>query len=124
MRVFKTKRFAKWARKNRLSDETLLTIVDELHTDNTKGALGNHVYKRRVALPGRGRRGGARTILAFKVSDKAFFIFGYPKNELATVSNTQLRQLKIVAKIYLNYTDNDLEHAINNKELIEVKNHE
>lgn len=82
MRVFKTKRFAKWAKKEHLSNRTLRQTINEMDQDVIRGKLSDYVYKRRVALPGRGKRGSVRTILAFKAGDKAFFIFGYAKKRL------------------------------------------
>ena len=48
--------------------------------------LSRQVVKKRVPLPGRGKRGGARTLVAFRQDDNAFFIFGFAKNERTNVS--------------------------------------
>jgi hypothetical protein len=61
-------------------------------------ALGGYVYKKRVALPGRGKRGGARTVLAFRRGSAAFFIYGYPKNERANITDRELVALRRLAK--------------------------
>lgn len=41
--------------------------------------LGGHVMKKRVALQGQGKSGGARTLLAFKIDDKAFLCMALRK---------------------------------------------
>jgi hypothetical protein len=41
--------------------------------------LGGHIVKKRVALPGRGKSGGARTLLAYRLGDRAFFVYGFAK---------------------------------------------
>ena len=46
--------------------------------------LGGYVVKKRVALGGRGKSGGVRTLLAFKIRDKAFFLYGFAKTSKAT----------------------------------------
>jgi len=43
--------------------------------------LGGGLLKKRIGLPGRGRRGGARLIVATRRSDRWFFLAGYSKAE-------------------------------------------
>ena len=59
--------------------------------------LGGQVVKKRVGLRGRGKRGGARTLVAFRQDDKAFFIYGFAKSERANVSGDELKALKLLA---------------------------
>jgi hypothetical protein len=79
------------------------------------------VVKKRVALPGRGKRGSIRTLVAFKQDDKAFFIFGFAKNERASVSDNELKALKLLAKELLNYPAVALKRAVEAGELIEIE---
>jgi hypothetical protein len=51
------------------------------------------VVKKRVALPGRGKRGSSRTLVAYQQADKAFFVYGFAKNERANISAKQLNAL-------------------------------
>jgi hypothetical protein len=83
--------------------------------------LGGQVVKKRVALPGRGKRGSTRTLVAFKEGEKAFFIYGFAKNERANVSNKELQVLKLLAKELLNYTAPALAKARQAGELIEIE---
>ena len=39
--------------------------------------LGGHLVKKRVALRGRGKRAGARTIVATKFEERWVFLFGF-----------------------------------------------
>lgn len=80
MRIFKNKTFTRWARKEGLSDAALIQAVAEAEQGLIDVDLGGHVYKKRVALAGRGKSGGARTVLAYQVNEKAFFIYGFAKN--------------------------------------------
>lgn len=86
-------------------------------------ALGGHVYKKRVALAGRGKRGGARTLIAFRRNDKAFFMYGYPKNERANIPDAELAALKRLARELLDFGEPELTRAVGAGELIEVKSH-
>jgi hypothetical protein len=121
MQTFKTKAFAKWANGEGLEDDALASAVAEMEQGLIDARLGGHVIKKRVALPGRGKRGGARTLVAFKEADKAFFIFGFAKNERANVSDDELKALKLLAKDLLNYPAATLTKAIEAGELIEIE---
>lgn len=48
--------------------------------------IGGGLLKKRVALPGRGKRGSARVIVATKVGRYWFFLFCYEKNARATIN--------------------------------------
>ena len=74
-----------------------------------------------MAFPGRGKRGSARTLVAFKQGDKAFFIYGFAKNERGNVSEKELQALKLLAKELLGYTATSLGKALKAGELIEIK---
>ena len=76
--------------------------------------------KKRVALRQRGKSGGARTIIAFKLKSRAFFIYGFAKNKRANISTKELKALKLLATHLLNYDDKTLTSAVRVNELIEV----
>ena len=120
MRVFKNKWFQKWAAKEGLSDEVLLAAVEEMEDGLIDAELGGHVVKKRVALPGRGKRGGSRTLVVYQQADKAFFVYGFAKNERGNISDKELKALKLLATELLSYTKPVLAKAIKAGELIEV----
>ncbi len=104
MRVFKNKWFQKWATKEGLSDEALQVAVEEMEDGLIDAELGGHVTKKRVALPGRGKRGGSRTLVVYQQGNKAFFVYGFAKNERANINAKQLKALKLLATQLLGYT--------------------
>jgi hypothetical protein len=120
MRIFKNKAFNKWAEKKGLSNDALRTAVDEMERGLIDADLGGHVMKKRVAVGGRGKRGGVRTLLAYKSGDKAFFVYGFAKNVRANVSTDELKALKHLAKELMGYSDKALTKAIQHGALIEV----
>lgn len=122
MRVFKNKAFSKWATKEGLDDEVLLAAIDEVGRGLIDADLGGHVVKKRVALAGRGKSGGVRTLLAYKVGNKAFFVYGFAKNARANISADELKALKHLAKELLSYSDKTLSEAVKHGALIEVEN--
>jgi len=100
MRVFKTKWFVRWAYAEGVSDAALLSAVEEMSRGLIDANLGGHVFKKRVGINGRGKRGGLRTLLAFRVGERAFFVFGFAKNERANVSDKALVALKLLGCSY------------------------
>lgn len=76
MQAFKTKAFAKWARGQRLGDKVLALAVAEMERGLIDANLGGQVVKKRVALPGRGKRGSTRTLVVCKEGEKVFFVYG------------------------------------------------
>ena len=83
--------------------------------------LGSHVVKKRVALPGQGKRGGARTIVATKLAERWFFLYGFRKNERANIDKDELRALQEVAKELLGLDDRQLDIALQAGEIVEVR---
>lgn len=124
MQVYKSKWFGKWADKEDLTDRDLSAAVQEMANGLIDADLGGHVMKKRVALQGQGKSCGARTLLAFKVGDQAFFMYGFAKNQQDNISPKELKALKAMAKQILGYTPAQLKVALNAGEFIEVKHDE
>ena len=122
MKVFKTRQFSDWAKSEAVSDEALLNIIDEMERGLKGASLGGSIYKKRIALGrGKGKNGGARTIVAYIAHDRSFFIYGFSKNEIENITAKQEKALKIVAKNLLSYSDAHIISAIKNGLLYEVK---
>jgi len=121
MRVFKTRMFARWADKEGVSDAALLVAMDEISRGLIDANLGGHVFKKRVGIGGRGKSGGVRTLLALRVGDRAFFVFGFAKNERSNVSDKELETLKRLALQLLGYDARELREALSTGKLYEVE---
>ena len=120
MRIFKNILFNKWAYKIGLENEILKTAVAEISSGLYEANLGGHVYKKRIGLKGKGKRGGVRTIIAFKKDDKALFIYGFAKSDKANIDEAEEKLCKKFATLFLSYNDDDINTAIKNREIIEV----
>lgn len=121
MRIYKNKAFSKWAGKEGVSDSALKAAVEEMANGLIDADLGGQVYKKRVAVGGKGKSGGVRTLLAYKVDDKAFFVYGFAKNARSNIKDDELKALKLYAKSLLGYSDRELAKAVKAGILIEVK---
>lgn len=121
MRILKTLALHKWASKERVSDNRLKDAVQEIEQGLVDADLGGHVFKKRVALSGRGKSGGARTLLAYNKDDRTFFMYGFVKNQRANIKPDELKALKLLAEQLLSLNNQALDKAIKAGELIEVK---
>ncbi|MBS0655561.1 MAG: type II toxin-antitoxin system RelE/ParE family toxin [Verrucomicrobia bacterium] len=121
MRIFKNKAFDRWANGVELSDDDLKLAVSEISNGLYEANLGGNIYKKRIALQGRGKSSGARTIVAFKADKHTFFIYGFAKNERANISEQEEIALKKLAKIYFGFSDVQITQAIQAGQLVEVK---
>ena len=122
MWIGKTKLFAKWADKEGLTDAILAQAIAEIRAGSVEANLGGDVYKKRIAMPGRGKSGGARTLVAFKKEDKAFFIYGFKKNERANIKPDELQALKLYAKQLLALDESGINEMLRAGTMIEVNN--
>jgi hypothetical protein len=107
-------------RKAGLTDQTLYRAVSEMAEGLVDADLGGNVVKKRVALPGQGKRGGARTIVATNWGDRWFFLYGFGKNERANIDQDELRLFQEVAKELLGFDDRRIAKALSAGEIAEV----
>jgi hypothetical protein len=66
-RVFKTKWFQRFARKEKLADAALLEAADRAEKGQIDADLGGGVIKQRIARTGKGKSGGYRTIILLRM---------------------------------------------------------
>jgi len=76
--------------------------------------------KQRIARKGGGKSGGFRTIILFRLGERAFFVHGFAKNEQDNVRDNELAAFKMLAAEMLAYDDEALAKAIGNGSLTEV----
>jgi len=119
-RVFKTKLFARWLRKSTLSDDALCEAIVEMNRGLIDGELGGHVFKKRVAMPGRGKRGGARVLVATKLGNRWFFLYGFEKDERENIDDRELKAVQKLAESLLKFEPRQLSIALERGELLEI----
>lgn len=121
MRILKIKSFCRWAKELGLGDKVLIKTVDEMNKELYEANLGGNVYKKRIAIGNRGKRGGIRVIVVFKSGKRTIFIYGFAKNKRANITPIEEEALKALAKTYINYDEYQINQAIKTGELIEVQ---
>ena len=119
-RIFKTRYFNRWSRKTELTDESLCKAVSEMERGLVDADLGGGVVKKRVALPGRGKRGGARTLVVTNRGDRWFFVYGFEKSVRANILAEDLEGLREIAKQLLDRTSAQLDQTVRDGSLQEI----
>ena len=111
-RIFKTRYFSRWMRKTDLTDKALCAAIAEMMLGLIDGDLGGGIIKKRIGLAGRGKRGGARTLVASNKGNRWFFVFGFEKNDRANISADELEALQGLARELLARTNQQLDEAV------------
>ena len=109
-------------RKTRLTDNALYNAVNEMADGLIDADLGGQLFKKRVALPGQGKRGATRTIVATRFDDRWVFLYGFGKNERSNISKEELKAFQEVATDLLGLDEKQLKIAINSGVIAEVHN--
>ena len=119
-RVFMTRHFSRWLGKTDLSVEALCKAIQEMEQGLIDANLGGGIMKKRVAQPGRGKSGSARTLVATNNLNRWFFLFGFEKNERDNISAKELTALKALAADFLRLGVTQLAAAVAAKTLQEI----
>ena len=121
MRVFKTRVFDRWAGKVGITDSALLKAVADIERGLIDVDLGSNLFKQRVALLGRGKSGGPRTLLATRFAGTLYFLFGFEKSDRDNITQRELGIYQSLASNLVALNSTQIETALNANELMEVK---
>ena len=84
--------------------------------------LGGGIVKKRIGLAGRGKRGGARTLIATNRGNRWFFVYGFEKNDRTNIADDELEALQDIAKQLLARSGQQLDDAVQDGSLQEICN--
>ncbi len=115
-----TRQFSRWLRKTELTDSALCLAVTEMSNGLIDADMGGGVLKKRVAMPGRGKSGSARTLLATNRASRWFFVFGFEKNERANVTGKEIEALQQLAADLLRLSHSQLDAHVGSDALKEI----
>jgi hypothetical protein len=124
MKIYKNAWFERFARKQRIADQTLWDAIDRAEHGLVDADLGGGVIKQRVAREGQGKSGGFRTIVLYRTSHRAFFVYGFAKNALANIDATEIAMFKQAAHHVLGLSEAQLAKLIVNSQFMEVIEHD
>jgi hypothetical protein len=91
--VYKTKPFARFARRARISDADLWQTATLANQGSIDADLGGGVIKQRMARASEGKSGGVRSIILFRFHGRAVFVHGFEKKMSETFERTNSRLL-------------------------------
>lgn len=123
-KVFKTRWFQRFARKERIRDAVLLDAVARAENGQVDADLGGGVIKQRIARPGQGKSGGYRTIIFFRQGARAVFVYGFAKSERANIDADEEKEFKEAARHVLQLTEKQITELVKEGDFVEVKGHE
>ena len=121
MQTFKTKAFARFAKRDGLEDAALCEAVRRARDGLVDADLGGGVIKQCIARGGGGRSGGFRTIVLFRRGGLAFFVYGFAKSDRANLRRDELTAFRLLADEYLALDSAGLAAALEVGAIIEVK---
>lgn len=120
MFYLKTKYFSRWARKEGVSDGQLRKAIKEFYHGQFEADLGDHLFKKRIPLHGKGKRGGARTVLFYQKAQKLIFCFGFAKNVKDNLDSSDLKILNKLSDAFQCLSEHEIVKNIKHKEFIEI----
>jgi hypothetical protein len=121
IRLLKDPAFDRWARKEQITDSMLRVAADEIENGLIGARLGGFLLKKRVARLGGGKRGGYRTIVAYRQGNRLIFLHGFAKNDADNVNRRELLVLGKLGDQYLAYDDATIRRLVAAQLLIEVE---
>jgi len=124
VKIFKSKWFQRFARKEGIEDAALREAVRRAEKGQIDADLGGGVIKQRIARPGQGKSKGYRTIIFFGHGDKAFFMYGFAKSRQANIDDNEQAQFKEAAKYVLQLTPKQLSVLLQRGDFIKVEANE
>jgi hypothetical protein len=90
VKIFETKEFVRFARREKITDARLCEAVNRVVRGLIDADLGGGLIKQRIARPGQGRSGGYRTLMAFRSGHRAVFVYGFAKSERGNIGPDEL----------------------------------
>ena len=120
MRIFVTRWFSRFARRERIADPDLVAAIDRAMSGLIDADLGGYLIKQRVARRGGGRSGGYRVLIALRCGERSVFLYGFAKSERENIDPAALADLKKLAKVFLTLTDAQIASVLREGELREL----
>ncbi len=121
LRVFQSKWFHRFSRKEGIEESALMEAVDRVVAGQIDANLGGGVLKQRIARPGEGKSGGFRTVLLFRQGERAVFLYGFPKSERDNLQADEEKAFKVAAKYVLALTEAQMSALVEKGDFLEVK---
>jgi hypothetical protein len=121
MNLYKTRPFARLATRAGLTGAALKKSAEEISRGLIQADLGDKVFKQRVALSGRGSRGGGRIVVVVRLrEDRYIFAHCYPAKDQDDFEPGEETAFRELGRLYSDLSEQDLEAAVMNGLLEEI----
>ncbi|MES2307987.1 MAG: type II toxin-antitoxin system RelE/ParE family toxin [Verrucomicrobiota bacterium] len=120
LRVFKTKWFHRFSKKESISDEKIDQTIRDILQGKIDGDYRGGLVKQRLARDNQGKSGGYRIIVLFQVKHRMFFVFGFAKSDRENITSMEEEGFRKLASYYFPLSDKELEMLISTDELTEI----
>ena len=124
MQIYRTKPFARFARRQRIADGALREAVKRARQGLVDADLGGGVIKQRIARPGEGRSGGFRVLIAYRRDVRSVFLYGFAKSERDNIGDDELETARTIAKSWLTAGSDQIARALADGVIDEVDSEE
>ena len=104
-----------------MSTTNLAIHVGQIERGLIDADLGSNLFKQRVALPGRGKSGSTRTLLATRFAGTLYFLFGFEKKDRDNITQRELGIYQSLASTLVVLSNDQIETALKANELMEVQ---
>ena len=122
--VYKSKPFARFARKARIPDADLWEAARLANEGVIDADLGGGIIKQRIARAGQGKSGGSRSIILFRKNDRAVYVHGFEKKDTANIGPDELEAFRKYAEVYLGYTNAEMAQLVEDGAIFRVEKSE
>jgi hypothetical protein len=123
LRIFKTKWFTKFARKECMEDATLVEAIREIESGWVDADYGGELIKKRIAREGSGKSGGYRTLIAYRTKTISLFLYGFAKSDEENIADNDLKEFKIFTREFGGYDEIQITSAIDKGTIKEIEYH-
>jgi hypothetical protein len=124
MRIFKTRWLVRFARREGILDASLRQAIERAEAGLVDADLGGGLIKQRVARKGKGKSGGYRMLVAYRVGDRAVFLYGFAKSDRDNISASELSTARSLGGVWLSASIVRIARAIDEEELQEISDGE
>jgi hypothetical protein len=107
-------------RKTSLTDAALCKAISEMAIGLVDADLGGGVFKKRVALPGQGKSGSARTLVATYKRQRWFYVFGFEKSDRSNITSAELEAVQSIGADLLRLTEDQLVTHLASQAIVEI----
>ena len=119
--VLKSKAFARFQRKAKITDTDLWSTAQDVEREVIDADLGGGVLKQRIARAGEGKSGSSRSIILFRRGSRAVYVYGFEKKDRANIKADELEAFRELAAVVLGYTDAELAERVRDGALLKVQ---